>query len=280
MQMPAAAGVVVLGPTAEVPLQVVRDAFDVNVLALLGMCQAVVPHMARQGSGRILNIGSLTGFTPVALRGIYSATKGAVMRLTDALRVELRPLGVQVRAGMRGEWGVLAQHCMQGAHMSAPPAPAGDAGGSWIHQVKRTRDCSGASQHEQGACILVVVCSTALAAAPPSLVAWCCLQEAACSYSNFSNSLWGNWCVHGCRPCPCAAALAFCLLAPSHAGERAALGWTCWRPPWPSCWWARCRPTSTPKTSWTWRCGRTYHGACASTLPARALAERGTRTIH
>eukprot|EP00878_Enallax_costatus_P046984 GHUV01057330.1.p1 GENE.GHUV01057330.1~~GHUV01057330.1.p1 ORF type:complete len:121 (+),score=20.92 GHUV01057330.1:465-827(+) len=52
--------------------------------------------MVRQGSGRIINIGSLTGFTPVPLRGIYSATKAAVMRLTDALRVELKALGVQV----------------------------------------------------------------------------------------------------------------------------------------------------------------------------------------
>jgi short-subunit dehydrogenase len=55
--------------------------------------------MARAGSGRIVNIGSLTGFTPVPLRGIYSATKGAVMRLSDALRLELGMLGIQVNTG-------------------------------------------------------------------------------------------------------------------------------------------------------------------------------------
>jgi short-subunit dehydrogenase len=58
--------------------------------------KAAIPHMAQQGGGRIVNIGSLTGFIPVPLRGIYSATKGAVLRLTDALRVELKPLGIQV----------------------------------------------------------------------------------------------------------------------------------------------------------------------------------------
>ncbi|WIA36243.1 hypothetical protein OEZ86_007575 [Tetradesmus obliquus] len=90
------AGVVVLGPTAEVPLDEVKAAFNANVFGLLDMVQAVTPHMAAAGSGRIINIGSLTGFTPVPLRGIYSATKGAVMRLSDALRIELGMLGVQV----------------------------------------------------------------------------------------------------------------------------------------------------------------------------------------
>lgn len=61
--------------------------------------QAVAPHMVRAGSGRIINIGSLTGFTPVPLRGIYSATKAAVMRLSDALRLELGLFGVQVSSG-------------------------------------------------------------------------------------------------------------------------------------------------------------------------------------
>ncbi|KAF8059451.1 yqjQ [Scenedesmus sp. PABB004] len=90
------AGVVLLGPTAEVPLSLVKAGFDANVFGLLAMCQAVAPAMVAQRAGRIVNIGSLTGFTPVPLRGIYSATKAAVMRLTDALRVELSMHGVQV----------------------------------------------------------------------------------------------------------------------------------------------------------------------------------------
>eukprot|EP00775_Hariotina_reticulata_P004497 gene4497-4750_t len=89
------AGIVTLGPSAEVPLGVVRQSFEANVFGLLGITQAAIPHMVQQGSGRIVNIGSLTGFIPVPLRGIYSATKGAVLRLSDALRVELKPLGIQ-----------------------------------------------------------------------------------------------------------------------------------------------------------------------------------------
>lgn len=64
--------------------------------AAAALSQAVIPIMAAQGSGKIINIGSLTGFTPVPFRGIYSASKAAVMRLSDALRLECRPLGIQV----------------------------------------------------------------------------------------------------------------------------------------------------------------------------------------
>lgn len=80
--------------------------------------------MVRQGSGRIINIGSLTGFTPVPLRGIYSATKAAVMRLTDALRLELRECGVQV---MLVAPGFIKSNARDAAHVSAAAA-RGDAG--------------------------------------------------------------------------------------------------------------------------------------------------------
>jgi short-subunit dehydrogenase len=60
------------------------------------MCQAAHRAMVVQGGGKVVNISSLTGLQPVPLRGIYSSTKGAVVRLSDALRIELRPFGVQV----------------------------------------------------------------------------------------------------------------------------------------------------------------------------------------
>ncbi|KIZ07580.1 hypothetical protein MNEG_0372 [Monoraphidium neglectum] len=90
------AGVVTLGPTCEVPIDTARTIFDTNVFGLLQMCQAVHRQMVAQGSGKIVNIGSLTGLQPVPLRGVYSATKAAVQRLSGALRIELGPFGVQV----------------------------------------------------------------------------------------------------------------------------------------------------------------------------------------
>ena len=49
-----------------------------------------------QGSGRIVNIGSVVGFLSTPWNGTYSAAKAAVHMLTDALRVELRPFGLKV----------------------------------------------------------------------------------------------------------------------------------------------------------------------------------------
>lgn len=96
------AGIVVTGPTSEVPLPDVWKALETNVLGVVACCHFAVPIMAAQGAGRIINIASLTGFTPVPLRGIYSATKAAVMRLSDALRLELAALGIQVMVAAPG----------------------------------------------------------------------------------------------------------------------------------------------------------------------------------
>lgn len=90
------AGVVTLGPATEVPLDAARQCFESNVFGLLSLCQAVFPVMASQGSGKIVNVGSLTGFLPVPLRGVYAASKAAVMRLTDSMRLECAPLGIKV----------------------------------------------------------------------------------------------------------------------------------------------------------------------------------------
>jgi short-subunit dehydrogenase len=73
------------------------------------MCQACYKQMVAQGGGKIVNIGSLTGLQPVPLRGVYSATKAAVQRLTDAMRIELGPLGVQVARRCSGQQGARGQ---------------------------------------------------------------------------------------------------------------------------------------------------------------------------
>ena len=57
-----------MGPTAEVPMSQVRSTFETNVFGLLDMCQAVVPQMVAQSSGKIINIASLTGLQPVPFR--------------------------------------------------------------------------------------------------------------------------------------------------------------------------------------------------------------------
>lgn len=84
------------GAVEEVDLDKVRAMFETNVFGLARMCQLVLPKMRRAGTGRIVNIGSMGGRFTFPMGGYYHATKYAVEALTDALRVEVRPFGVDV----------------------------------------------------------------------------------------------------------------------------------------------------------------------------------------
>jgi NAD(P)-dependent dehydrogenase (short-subunit alcohol dehydrogenase family) len=68
--------------------------FQTNVFGLIRVTRAVLPHMRSQGSGRVINVGSLAGLVAGPFRGIYGASKAAVEALTDALFYELHPFGV------------------------------------------------------------------------------------------------------------------------------------------------------------------------------------------
>jgi NAD(P)-dependent dehydrogenase (short-subunit alcohol dehydrogenase family) len=70
--------------------------FETNFFGLVRMTRAVVPHMRRQGSGRIINIGSVLGFLPMPYGALYAATKHAVEGYSESLDHELRTRGVRV----------------------------------------------------------------------------------------------------------------------------------------------------------------------------------------
>jgi len=84
------------GALEEVPLAEARRQFDVNVFGAFRLIQLVLPHMTAQHFGRIVNISSMGGRFAMALGGWYHATKYAVEALSDALRQEVRPFGVDV----------------------------------------------------------------------------------------------------------------------------------------------------------------------------------------
>jgi len=90
------AGLNVFGPLAEVPLESLRDVFETNVLGLAAVTQAVFPHMAVRRSGLIVNVGSVVGLLPTPFAGGYCATKSAVHMLSEVLRMEVRPFGIDV----------------------------------------------------------------------------------------------------------------------------------------------------------------------------------------
>src|SRR5437764_13957239 len=70
--------------------------FDTNFFGIVRMTRAVVPHMRRQGAGRIINIGSVLGFLPMPYMALYSATKHAIEGYSESLDHELRTSGIRV----------------------------------------------------------------------------------------------------------------------------------------------------------------------------------------
>lgn len=90
------AGLNAIGPTPEVPLAALRNVFETNVLGLVSMSQAVFPHMARAGRGRMINIGSVMGLLTTPFAGSYCASKAAVHAISESLRMEAAPFGVDV----------------------------------------------------------------------------------------------------------------------------------------------------------------------------------------
>ena len=100
------------GAVEDVPMDEARYQFEVNVFGLARLTQLVTPHMRAQRSGRIVNVSSIGGKGSEPLGGWYHAAKFAVEGLSDALRMELRPHGIDVvviePGAIRTEWGQIA----------------------------------------------------------------------------------------------------------------------------------------------------------------------------
>jgi NAD(P)-dependent dehydrogenase (short-subunit alcohol dehydrogenase family) len=74
----------------------IRELFDTNFFGLVAVTQAVLPGMRARGTGYIVNISSVGGRMAAPGSGFYSATKFAVEGMSDALRKEVKPLGIGV----------------------------------------------------------------------------------------------------------------------------------------------------------------------------------------
>lgn len=84
------------GPIEEISLDVLRRQFETNVFGGLRLSQLVLPAMRRAGHGRIVNISSVAGRVSAIGGGAYHASKFALEALTDALRPEVEPFGIDV----------------------------------------------------------------------------------------------------------------------------------------------------------------------------------------
>lgn len=90
------AGVGITGAVEETPGEEILKAFDINFHGPLNLIKIVLPHMRDQKGGLIINITSIAGYMGLPYRGIYSATKGALELITEAMRMEIKDFGVKM----------------------------------------------------------------------------------------------------------------------------------------------------------------------------------------
>lgn len=90
------AGMSLYQPLADVNIAEAKKLFETNFFGLLSLTQKVIPFMVAQRKGKIVNIGSIVGVLSTPYSGIYCASKAAIHSLSDAMRVELKPFGIDV----------------------------------------------------------------------------------------------------------------------------------------------------------------------------------------
>lgn len=89
------AGHALAGAIEDTSLEEARHQLDTNFFGVLRVCKAVLPGMRARGSGLIINVSSLGGAVGLPFQGLYSASKFALEGLTESLRQELAPFGIQ-----------------------------------------------------------------------------------------------------------------------------------------------------------------------------------------
>ena len=106
------AGYGFFGAIETVPLEEARRQVEVNVFGLARLTQLVLPHMHKQGSGRIVNTSSIAGKMVIYMGGWYNVTKYSVEAFSDALRMEMKPYGIDVvmiePGAIKTNWGPIA----------------------------------------------------------------------------------------------------------------------------------------------------------------------------
>ncbi|MDP5226773.1 MULTISPECIES: oxidoreductase [Arthrobacter] len=129
------------GALEEVPLSEAQAQLDVNVLGLARMTQLVLPQMRAQRSGRIINISSMGGRFAAPLGAWYHASKFAVEALSDALRIEVAPFGIDVvviePGSIRTEWGAIAAGNLQAVSSDGPYSALAAAVGTTLANTSR-----------------------------------------------------------------------------------------------------------------------------------------------
>ncbi|WP_417236061.1 SDR family oxidoreductase [Bizionia paragorgiae] len=90
------AGVGITGAIEEIPNEQIQHNFDTNVFGPINVIKAVLPQMRKQNGGLVINITSIAGYMGLPYRGVYSASKGALELITEALRMEVKDFNIKM----------------------------------------------------------------------------------------------------------------------------------------------------------------------------------------
>lgn len=99
------AGVMEGGAVVDIPLQRVRESFDINLFGHLELVQAIAPKMIARKSGRIVWTSSMGGILVVPFLGAYCATKHAIEAVAGSMKAELEQFGIKVATVNPGVFG-------------------------------------------------------------------------------------------------------------------------------------------------------------------------------
>jgi NAD(P)-dependent dehydrogenase (short-subunit alcohol dehydrogenase family) len=97
------AGYFQMGPLESSSMDQIHHQFQTNVFGLLALTQAFLPILRQQGSGVVVNIASIGAEGGYPYTSAYSASKAAVLSISEALNIEMNGFGVQVKAVMPGQ---------------------------------------------------------------------------------------------------------------------------------------------------------------------------------
>lgn len=90
------AGMGIGGPLEFASEEEIRLQMDTNFMGLVNCVDAVLPYMRKQGEGRIIALSSIGGLMGLPFQGFYSASKFAIEGYCEALRLEVRSMGIKV----------------------------------------------------------------------------------------------------------------------------------------------------------------------------------------
>ncbi len=118
------AGYGYFGAIENVSMDEARRQVEVNLFGLAELTKLVLPHMRRQGSGRIINTSSIAGKMVMPFGGWYHVTKFSVEAFSDALRMEVKPFGIKVSliepGGIKTDWGIIAARHLKESSVGTP----------------------------------------------------------------------------------------------------------------------------------------------------------------